>query len=186
MTAWLLPTARATAWPPLAGVATCFAGMGLVAMEAEVWPVGLLGIGAAALAAALVAGLHDPAAALLSAVPTSPGRRRVQRLTLLLPCGLAVWLLFVASGHLSAAALDPGWPLGQVAALTATGLAVAVWAPEGYGVQAGVTAPLLWYAVSWASGSIDGAAAHVVSLWQHHPWILSVAALAALVLGRRR
>jgi hypothetical protein len=158
----------------------------LVAANAEVWPLRVLGVAAAAIATALVAGLRDPAADLLSAVPTSASRRRVRRLALLLPCGLAVWLLVVSAGHLSSSAPDLGWPFGPLVALTATGLAVAVWAPEHFGVEAGVAVPLLWYAVAWAGGSMDATYGELLFAWQHHPWMVTAVAIAALVMGRNR
>ena len=65
---------RWPAWP------CAWPGCPLVADGAGSWPVGLLGIAAAALAAAVVAGLRDPAAALLAAVPTSAAVRRARRL----------------------------------------------------------------------------------------------------------
>jgi hypothetical protein len=186
VTAWLAPTARATFWQPLAVVAASLAALCLVAANAEVWPVRVLGIAAAALATALVAGLRDPAADLLSAMPTSAARRRVRRLALLVPCGLAVWLMLVSAGHLSSAAPGLGWPFGSLVALTATGLAVAVWAPERFGVEAGVAVPMLWYAVAWAGGSTDARYAEVVFAWQHHSWMVTAVAVVALVVGRHR
>ena len=148
--AWLVPTARAMPWQPLAAVSarpwsesapsrrTPTAGRS----ACWVWPRPVL-------AAAVVAGLHDPAAALLSAVPTSAARRRARRLVLLLPVALLIWLAYVAVGHHWYPGL--GWPLGQVTALTTTGLALAAWWPGGpdrRAVGAGVAAVLLWYAVA--------------------------------------
>jgi hypothetical protein len=105
---------------------------------------------------------------------------------LLLPCELAVWLLLVSAGHLSSSAPDLGWPFGSLVALTATGLAVAVWAPERFGVEAGVAVPMLWCAVAWAGGSIEGTYSELVFAWQHYPWIVTAVAVTALVVGRNR
>lgn len=181
--AWLVPTVRAVPWQPLAGVAACVAVVTVVAAWADTWPVGVLGLLAAALAAGVVAGLRDPAAALLAAVPTSAARRRARRLVLLVPLGLGVWLASVVAARHWEPGL--GWPIGTVAALTATGLAVATWAPEPVALQAGVAAPVLWYAVGWGGG-LHGSAAEVLLAWQHHPWLVTGVATTALLLGRNR
>jgi hypothetical protein len=183
MPAWVAPTARAIPWAPLVGVAACLAVMTAVAAHTRTWPVGVLGIASAALAAALVAGLRDPAAALLAAVPTSPARRRARRQALLLPAGLGVWLLSVWAARQWEPAV--GWPLGQLAALTATGFAVAAWAPDRIALEAGVAAPLLWYAAARAGG-LDRGPADLLFAWHHHPWIVTAAALTALLTGRNR
>ncbi len=182
-TAWLVPTARAIPWGPLAGVTACLAATGAVTTLAGTQPAGVLGIAAAALAAAVVAAQHDPAAALLAAVPVSAARRRASRLALTLPAGLVVWLLWVGiSGG-----TDPahGWPVAQPIALTATGLAVAVWAPDRIALAAGVAAPLVWFVAAWVSGS-GGGPAGLLAAWQQHPWPVTASAGAALLIGRHR
>jgi hypothetical protein len=183
MPAWVVPTARAIPWTPLMVVAACLAVITAVAAHAGMWPVVVLGIASAALAAALVAGLRDPAAALLSAVPTSPARRRARRQALLLPAGLVVWLLSVWAARQWESAV--GWPIGQLAALTATGFAVAAWAPARISLEAGVAAPLLWYAAARAGG-LGPDPAELPLAWLHHPWIVTTAALAALLIRRER
>jgi hypothetical protein len=182
--AWLLPTARATSWEPLAAVATLLVVLTATSAYADRWPLGLVGVVAAGLAAAVVAGLRDPAAALLSAVPTSPGVRRARRLVLLLPAGLATWLAWIGWGHRWAP--EVGWPVGSLAALTATGLAVAVWAPPRVGVAAGVAVPLAWVAATTAGGALGEDHAQVLFGWQCHPELVTVAAAAAVLLGRNR
>jgi hypothetical protein len=134
-------------------------------------------------AAALVAGLRDPAAALLAAVPTSAARRRARRQALLVPVGLALWVAFL----MAARQWEPGlgWPLGAVTALTVTGFAVAAWAPDRIALAAGVAAPLVWYAGAHAGGS-DRGLAEVLLAWQHHPWLVTTASLTALLLRRNR
>jgi hypothetical protein len=184
MTAWLVPTARATAWPPLAAVAVFLAVVSSSAANAGRWPLGLLGITAGAVAAAVVAGLRDPAAALLSAVPTSAAVRRVHRLALLVPAGTAVWLGHLWSGQPLAPGL--GWPVAPLLALISCGVAVAVWAPARLGLTYGVAAPLVWAAASRAAGGLDKDVSEVLLAWQHHPWLVTVAAVAALLLGRNR
>lgn len=133
MTAWVRPTMRSIGWTPLVGVAACLA---LVTVWADRWPEDLVGVAAASVAAAVVAGLADPAAALLAAVPTSAAVRRARRLALLVPAGCAVWL-GTAHGHV----------LGLLA-LTAVGVAVSVWA----GVPLGVAVPLAWAVLAWSAG----------------------------------
>jgi hypothetical protein len=182
--AWVIPTARATPWQPLAGVSVCLALVTAGAAYTRQWPAGLFGPAAAAVAAAVVAGLHDPAAALLAAMPTSAARRRVRRGLMLLPAALLVWLGYVGVGRTLTPGL--GWPVGEAAALTASGLAVAVWWPMTDAVAAGAAAPLLWFAASWAGRSLDEDYAEVLFAWHHHPWAVTVAAVSALLIGRNR
>ncbi|HEU5038918.1 MAG TPA: hypothetical protein VFT70_18065 [Nocardioides sp.] len=137
MTAWVWPTARSISWAPLAVVAACLAAV-TVAVDRWVgrWPADLLGIAAAAVAGAQVAALRDPAATLLSALPTSPAVRRARRLAMLVPVALAVWLV------------TAGGPVLGLLALTAVGVAVSVRA----GVPLGVAVPLAWVVLAWAGG----------------------------------
>lgn len=162
MTAIWWPTVRAISWTPLAGAAACLAAVTVVVsvLGARAWPAGLVGIGAAALAAAQVAGMRDPAAPLLAAVPTSTTVRRARRLVLLGPTGLAVWLATV------------GGPVLGLVALLACGLAAALWC----GVAAGVAVPLAWAVVAW-SADVD---------WELHPALVTGAAAVVIVLGRDR
>ena len=155
---WLVPTARVIGWWPLGAVAALLVGTALLA---EV-PLGaFVAVAAAALAAGVVAGLRDPAAALLAALPTSVAVRRGRRLLLLLPAELAV--SWVSGLHV---------PLGGLVAMTATGIAVAFW----LGPAAGVAVPLGWAMVARAGG-LD---------WDQHTSLVTIAALAALWTGRNR
>ena len=133
MTAWVWPTARTISWLPLAGVAVCLA---TVTLWLDRWPASLIGIAAAAVAAAEVAGLRDPAAALLAAVPTSAAVRRARRLGLLVPAAVALWLPTVGDSVVG------------LLALTAVGVAVSV----RVGVPVGVAVPLAWAVLAWAGG----------------------------------
>jgi hypothetical protein len=184
MSAWIQPTARATEWPALAAVIAGLAGVSTVATYAGRWPVGLAGITAAALAAAIVAGLRDPAANLLSALPTSAAVRRARRLALLVPAGLAAWAAHVGSARLVEPAT--GWSFAPLIALIATAVAVTVWSPPGIGVAAGVAAPLAWVAAQRALGEPPGIAADLWFGWQEHPYVVTAAAVAALLIGRNR
>lgn len=133
MAAWLCPTMRSISWVPLATVSALLVVLGV---WLERWPEDLVGMAAAAVAAAIVAGLHDPAAALLSAMPTSAVVRQARRLVLLVPAALTVWLT------------TTGGPVLGVVALTAVGVAVSVRA----GVPLGVAAPLAWVLFAWTAG----------------------------------
>lgn len=133
MAAWVWPTARSISWAPLAVVAACLLG---VTLWVDRWPAELLGVAAAAVAAAQVAGLRDPAAALLSALPTSSAVRRARRLIMLVPIALGLWLA-TADG-----------PVLGLLALTAVGVVVSVRA----GVPLGVAVPLAWAILAWAAG----------------------------------
>lgn len=133
MTAWVWPTARSISWAPLAVVTACLAA---VSVAVDRWPVGLLGFAAAAVAGAQVAGLRDPAATLLSALPTSAGVRRARRLGMLVPAAVAVWLATVTG------------PVAGLLVLTAAGVGVQVRA----GAALGVAVPLAWVVLAWAGG----------------------------------
>ena len=182
--AWLAPTARAVPWQPLAGVAACLVAVCAFAAAWGHWPVGVLDVTAAGLAAAVVAGLRDPAAELLEAVPTSAATRRTRRQALLVPTGLVLWLGYLGAAHLWAP--EMGWPIGPAVALMATGCAVAVCAPQRLAVEAGVAAPLVWVALARVAVALDQEYAQVLFAFQHHPWIVTTAAVAALLMGRNR
>ena len=170
MDAWLLPTARAVGWLPLATVAAGLTAAAVAARSAGTWPVELTGLGAAGIASAVVAGMSDPAERLLAAVPTSAAVRRARRLLLLLPAGAAVWLGWLGLAQHLAPGL--GWPVAGLVALTAAGLAVAVWGT----VWLGAAVPLAWVILARAA-ELD---------WEVHPELTTVAAGAALYAGRNR
>jgi hypothetical protein len=136
MSPWIRPTARTISWAPLIAVAACLAAFALLPAYDGVLPDSMTGIAAAAVAAAVVAGTYDPAAALLSASPTPVIVRLARRLLFLLPTGLGVWMLTV------------GGTLFGLLALTVVGLAVSVKA----GVPLGAAVPLAWTALAWAAG----------------------------------
>lgn len=179
-------TARAVTWSPLGGGVVVGVGVIVAAAGASTDP--LLGLAAATVAAGALAGLQDPAAALLAAVPTSPARRRAHRLALLIPATALAWV-----GLLLAARLDDGWqsgwPVGPLAALLMTGIAVATWAPAGWAVPAAVTVSLAWALLErvvtpeLAGGWLTE---WVVSVWMVHPWAVVACAGAATAEGWRR
>jgi hypothetical protein len=177
---WLLPTVRATAWSPLLAVGVLLVGVSALLASVDRWAGGQLGIAAAGLAASVVAGLRDPAAALLAAVPTPAPVRRARRLLLLVPVAAATWLAFLWPGQQVLEGL--GWPVAPALALLATALAAAAWA----GTASGVVAPLAWAAVEKGSGALGQDVSEVLLAWQHHPWIVTLAAVAALLIGRDR
>lgn len=183
--AWVAPTLRATQWRPLLSVTGCLALLAATAALLEQWSPVLVGLGAATLAAAVVAGLWDRAAELLAAVPTSEPVRRARRLLVLVPAALAAWLGYVAVGEL---ATGSGWPVGPFAALLATGIAVAGCAPRRTAVTSGASAPLAWVGLALLPLGLEDAPARardVVLAWQLHPWtVTAVAAVVVLVAAR--
>lgn len=183
MTAWVVPTARAVEWRALTTLAGLLVGTSALAAYADRWPTGMVGIAAGAVAAATVAGLHDPAADLLSALPTSAAVRLAHRLALLVPAAVAVWLAYLGPGQLSAP--DGGWTVAPMLALLVTGVAVSALAPPAGAVAWGVAVPLAWAAAD-RIGRLDPDLTSVLMAWQHHPWIVIAAALAALAWRRDR
>ena len=183
MTAWVVPTARAIGWLPLMAVAALLLGVSAAAAYADRWPVGLLGIAAGAVAAAAIAGLHDPAAELLSAMPTSAWTRRAHRLVLLVPAAVAAWLGYLWPGQVMP---DLGWEIGPMLALLATGVAVSALMGGHGGVALGVAVPLLWTAIGRVAEGMDPEVAEVLLAWQHHPWLVITAACFVLLMGRNR
>jgi hypothetical protein len=159
-------------------VAVLLVATSALAAYADRWPPQMMGIAAGAVAAATVAGLQDPAADLLSAVPTSAATRRVQRLVLLVPAAVAVWLAYLWPARTGTPA--PDWSLPPLLALLATGVAVAALLPQPAAVAAGVAAPLAWAAAGRVGGPLDEDLAGVLLAWQHHPWLVITAASAAL------
>ena len=180
MPAWLVPTARAATWGPLTLVAGLLLFAAALGTAAHSWSPDLVSLAAAAVAGALVAGLHDHAAALLSAMPTPLAVRRARTLAVLAPVAAASWLAYLTAGHRVAPA--QGWTVGPVVALTLTGLAVAWWAPDRFATAAGVAAPLAWFALARVAGDGPG----ILLAWAQHPWTVAVVALAGLILGRDR
>ena len=172
MPVWLTPTVRSISWWPLVAVASCLAGISLVTYAADYWPVKPLGIAAAGLAAAVVAGFRDPAASLLAAVPTSLAARRARRLALLLPVQVAIWLTWLVIGQ----RWTPGLAFGGLVGLTAAAIAATVWAPERIALATGVALPLGWVISARAGGFV----------WDQHSGLVTLAALAALWTGRNR
>ena len=99
--------------------------------------------------------------------------------------GLGVWLAYLGAGQHLVPGL--GWPVGPVVALIAGGVAVAAWAPQGSAqTAAGVGVPLIWTAAGRSAGGLGENAAGVLFAWQHHPWLVTVAAVAALLKEGKR
>ena len=148
---------------------------------------GLLGLAAAALAAAVVAGLRDPAASLLAAMPTS-GARSSRPPARDARCSRPgdVALLPGAPGTSSSR-----WPAGRSARrgpdrrrAGRRGLG-AGRRRLGHRSAAGVAAPLLWWAVGQVDGLDPDVAAYVLA-WQQHPWLVALLGAAARGAGRNR
>lgn len=184
MSAWVVPTARAIDWLPLATAAGLLTGLSGLAAYTGHWPAAMLGVAAGALAAATVAGLRDPAAALTAALPTSATRRLARRLALLVPVAAASWLAVLWPGQ--TAVPDIGWPVAPLLALLATGVAVAELVPSPGALVLGAAVPLAWTAAARIGTHLDQQLAEVLLAWQHHPLIVITAAVAALVWKRTR
>lgn len=186
---WLVPTLRATAWSPLLAGAGGLLLVGAAIDASGASPEAVVGLASAGLAAALVAGLHDPAANTLGAVPISLSRRRLQRLVLLTPVAVASWIALLALARLGTPDWAAGWPVGPLVALAAAGLAVATWAPVDRQVPAGVALPLLWFMLHLVLvGTMppDGVTGELLAAWRDRPWVVCGLALVAVGLGWRR
>jgi hypothetical protein len=175
-----LPTARAIRWTP----AACLAAV-LVAAAALAGSTGrpadvVLAIASAGLAATVVSGLHDPAAAMLAAVPVSAMRRRLLRLALLGVPALTVWWVL---GRLTADRL-PGPGPGPLLALTACGVAVALWAPPRRAVLLGASTPVALFALHQVVPG--GTASDVIAWWWTDPWWVLTGATLLCLAGHRR
>lgn len=173
-----LPTARTVRWVPGAALAGLLVVSAALARYADRPADVVLVIAAAGLAATVVAGLQDPAAALLAAVPVSAMRRRLVRLAVVGTPALVVWWLL---DSVSTAQLSGPEPL---LALTATGVAVAVWAPPRRAVLLGAATPVALFALHQVAPA--GTASDVVAWWLTDPWWVLAAATLVCVAGRRR
>lgn len=176
-----LPTARAIRWAPLAGVSGLLLVVLLLARASD-RPVDLvLALASAALASVVVGALHDPAAALLAAVPVSAMQRRALRLTLVGVPVLGVWWVSTAVSDSSPGTGSPE----PLLALAATGVAVAVWSPPHLGVLVGACVPLAWFALDTTVPGA-GVVADVAGWWHTASGAVLAVALVVLVAGRRR
>ncbi|MGN6613222.1 MAG: hypothetical protein ACTHLJ_15745, partial [Angustibacter sp.] len=168
-------TGRATPWTPLLASACGLAVVGGAVAASGESPSQLYALGAATVAAGALAGLQDRAAELLEAVPASAGRRRGHRMLLLAPATLSLWALLLAAASRPSEA-DAQWPVGPVAALLVSGLAVATWAPGAWAAPAAAATPLVWFVLDRFVGQADGLAgtavsAWTLSAWALHPWV---------------
>jgi hypothetical protein len=173
-----LPTARAMRWAPAVLLAAVLVAATLLARSAGRPADVVLAIAAAGLAATVVSGLHDPAAAMLAAVPVSLMQRRVLRLGLLGLPALAVWFLL---DSLTTARLSGPGPL---LAAAACGVAVALWAPQRRAVLLGASTPVALFALHQFLPA--GTVSDVVGWWLTEPWWVLAAATLLCVAGRRR
>jgi hypothetical protein len=173
-----LPTARAIRWAPAASLAALLVAAAVLARSADRPADIVLAVAAAGLAATVGAGLHDPAAALLSATPVSVMQRRVIRLLLLGLPALAVWWLL---DSLTPATLSGPGPL---LALTACGVAVALWVPQRRSALLGASTPVALFALHQVVP--PGTVAEVVAWWLTDPWWVLAGASLLCVAGRRR
>jgi hypothetical protein len=173
-----LPTARAIRWAPAACLAAELVAAAALAASTDRPADILLAIAAAGLAATVVSALHDPAAALLSAVPMSAMQRRVLRLVLVGLPALAVWSLI--DSMTTSQASGPG----PLLALTACGVAVALWAPQRRAVLMGASTPVVLFALHQVVPA--GAVSDVLAWWWTDPWWVLAGATLLCLAGHRR
>lgn len=176
----VVPTARAVRWTPPVLLGALLVVVGVLTGSAA-RPAGpILVVSAAALAAAVVGTLHDPAWSLLEALPVSAMRRRVVRLCLVGLPGLALWTWLATTAP---GATGPG--VGPVVALIAAGTAAVVWTPRRRAPLAGVGLPVGWYVLG---GVVPGSGplATLADAWWDHSWPVAAAAVGLCVLGRSR
>ena len=173
-----LPTARAIRWAPAASLAGVLVVAVVLARSAGRPADAVLAIAATALAATIVSGLHDPAAALVAAVPVSVAQRRVLRLTLVGLPALALWWLL---DSMTTARLSGPGPL---LALTACGVAVALWAPQRRAVVLGASTPVVLFVLHQVVPA--GIVSDVLGWWLTDPWWVLAGASLLCVAGRRR
>jgi hypothetical protein len=173
-----LPTARAVRWTPGVALSGLLVASAALARYADRPADVVLVIAAAGLAATVVAGLQDPAAVLLAAVPVSAMRQRLVRLAVVGTPALAVWWVL---DSLSTARISGPGPL---LALTATGVAVAVWAPPRRAVLLGAATPVALFALHQVAPA--GTASEMTAWWLTDPWWVLAAATLLCVAGRRR
>ena len=183
-------TSRALPWTPLLASAGALAVVGTAVAASGAHPSELYALGAATVAAGALAGLQDPAAALLEAVPVSAARRRRHRLLLVVPAAAGAWaLLLVAASRPSGT--DAAWPVGPLTALLLSGVAVATWVSPAQAVTTAVATPLGWFVLDRLVGQSEGLAGSAVSSWTLsawllHPWAVAAAAAGAVLVGWRR
>jgi hypothetical protein len=183
-------TGRAIGWGPLAGALTTLLVVGAIVTVSGAQAQALVALAAATLAAGALAGLQDPASALLEAVPVTPSRRRAHRVALLVPTTALSWCLLLAAARLDAS-WSAGWPFGPLAALLAAGVAVATLVRCSWSVTAAVATPMVWFVLDRLVGQADGVvgtpwSSWVLSAWTVHPWTVAGVATAAAVAGWRR
>ena len=173
------PTARATSWRPAAAAAGVLVLTALLTGWSDRPGDTVLALAAAGLAAVVVSGLHDPAAALLAPVPVSPMQRRLLRLGLLgVPALLVWWLLTALTTTVGSSGPAP------LVALTACGVAVTVWAPPKRAVLVGASTPVVLFALQALPTS--GLVSDALAWWRTDPWWVLCAAVVACVAGRQR
>lgn len=175
------PTARAVRWYPLPAVAVVLALLAVPTALTDRPADPLFPLAAAALAAVVVSALDDPAAGLLSALPTPVMARRLIRLALVAAPALVVWTLLGGALDASSTATD----VAPLLALLSIGVAVAVWTPWARSALVGAAAPVAWF-VADRIGADAGWFTDLAGLWHTDPWPVCAAAVLLVVAGRNR
>lgn len=187
--AWMRPTARAIRWLPLAGAMVLAVVVGglFFLEDAGAIPVPITWLGLGGLGASVALMLDDPAAALVAPLPTSTGRRVVQRLALVVPATVLIWLLLAGLG---AVVFDesPSGSVGGLLALVGIAVAVTSWRMADDPATAttiGAIAPIALVATG-LFGLRTGFARTLTESWSTHPWVVVVASGAFTVAVLRR
>ena len=173
-----LPTARAIRWAPAAALSGVLVAAALLTRSSGRPADVVLAIAAVGLAATVVSGLHDPAGAVLAAVPVSAMQRRLLRLALVGAPVLAVWLLLDAMAPAQSSGPSP------LLAATACGVAVSMWAPQRRAVLLGASTPVALFALHRFLPA--GAVSDVAGWWLTDPWWVLLGATLVCIAGRRR
>jgi hypothetical protein len=184
---WWTPTCRIVRWSPLA--CACVAALLTLALMrarsdviADAAVVVLL---PALVVVGGVAGLHDPARALLQPMPVSTLRRLGHRLTMLVPCtALALAGLSITTDALFAVVL-PGPGPNALAAFGAVGVAASTaltrWC-GGRGNDLAVLTLLVWVIGGVVATGIDGPR-WLASSWWHAPALVGVPAVIVAIVS---
>ena len=174
------PTARATAWSPLVALALSLLLLAGLFRLRDTSSDTLVLMGAAAVAAALVLAVRDPADGLLAAVPVSRLTRRLLRVGLLAAVAVPLWL------GVTLLLPGAGSGLAPLVALAASGFAVATWLPGDRSVLPAATVPLVWAVADQLLGAREGLLGDVTGVWVSHPWPVAGVAVLLVAVGRHR
>lgn len=184
---WWTPTRRIVRWSPLVGAwAAALLTLALMRARSEaIVDAAVVVLLPALVIIGAVAGLHDPARALLQPMPVSTLRRMGHRLTMLVPCAvLALASLSITADMLFSLVL-PGPGAGALAALGAVGVAASAaltrWCGAG-GNDLAVLGLLVWVIGGVVAAGIDGPR-WLASPWWQAPALVGIPAVIAAIVA---